>query len=370
LSSRFVKWKMKLPTFNYKFSKMKNRNIFITLAIIAFGFSACTDHSGHTTVTPQTELNINYKAAFVVNGGNANLSVIDLSTSVAKDQITLAGTFPHHIYVSPNRSLLAVAMTGADLSAGHVGHATGTGFKIHIVDAVKGLTTKTLDLTLMPHNASFSPDGKELWVGQSDVTASKVLVYDATAWTVKNTITVGKGLSEVTFSTNGSLAFAANTSENTVSVIDAATKAVVKTLTVGATPVGAWAGTNGKMFVDNEVGKSISVIDVATKTIESTINLGFKPGYAAYNTKNAELWVSDADNGKVVFYKLENNAWVKKSDLATGADAHAIAFSADETTAFVTNQGAKTVSIINTAAKTKTKDVVVGDKPNGILVKD
>jgi hypothetical protein len=84
-------------TFNYKFSKMKNRNIFIALAIIAFGFSACTDHSGHTTVTPQTELNINYKAAFVVNGGNANLSVIDLSTNVAKDQITLVGTFPHHI---------------------------------------------------------------------------------------------------------------------------------------------------------------------------------------------------------------------------------------------------------------------------------
>ena len=349
---------------------MKNRNIFFLLAVIAFGFSACTDHNGHTTVTPQAELNINYKAAFVVNGGNANLSVIDVATSVAKDKITLAGTFPHHIYVSPDRTRLAVAMTGADLSAGHVGHATGTGFKINIVDAVKGTTLKTLDLTLMPHNALFSPDGKELWVGQSDVAASKVLVYDATAWTVKNTITVGKGLSEVTFSSNGSFAFAANTSDNTVSVIDVATKAVVKTLTVGATPVGAWAGTNGKMFVDNETGKSISVIDVATKTIESTINLGFKPGYAAYHTKNAELWVSDADNGKVVFFKLENNAWTKKSDLATGADAHAIAFSADETTAFVTNQGAKTVSIINAATKTKTKDVAVGDKPNGILIKD
>jgi YVTN family beta-propeller protein len=348
---------------------MKNINSLVSMAIIALAFAACTGHN-HTTVTPQTELNINYKAAFVVNGGSANLSVIDLASSVAKEQITLSGTFPHHIYVSPDRSLLAVAMTGADLSAGHAGHATGTGFKILIVDAVKGLTVKTLDLALMPHNATFSPDGKELWVGQSDVAASKVLVYDATTWTVKNTITVGKGLSEVTFSANGSLVFAANTDENTVSVIDIATKSVVKTLTVGTTPVGAWAGSNGKMFVDNEVGKSISVIDVATKAVESTINLGFKPGYAAYNTKNTELWVSDADNGKVVFFKFENNIWTKKSELATGTDAHAIAFSTDETTAFVTNQGAKTVSIINVAAKTKTKDVVVGDKPNGILVKD
>lgn len=348
---------------------MKKNKFSILMALIAICFAACTDHSGHD-VTPQTELNINYKAAFVVNGGSANLSVVDLSTNLVKDQITLAGTFPHHIYMSPDRTRLAVAMTGADLSGGHAGHATGTGFKIHIVDAVKGLTVKTLDLPLMPHNATFSPDGKELWVGQSDATASKVLVYETTAWTVKNTITVGKGLSEVTFSTNGSLVFAANTDENTVSIIDVATKTAVKTLTVGATPVGAWAGANGKMFVDNEVGKSISVIDVATKNVESTINLGFKPGYAAYHVKNAELWVSDADNGKVVFFKFENAVWTKKSDLATGTDAHAITFSADETTAFVTNQGAKTVSVINAAAKTKTKDIVVGDKPNGILVKD
>lgn len=50
-------------------------------------------------------------------------------------------------------------------------------------------------------------------------------------------------------------------------------------------------------------------------------------------------------------------------------DAHAIAFTKDVTIAYVSNQGAARVSVINVATLTKLKDITVGQKPNGIVLK-
>jgi YVTN family beta-propeller protein len=122
------------------------------------------------------------------------------------------------------------------------------------------------------------------------------------------------------------------------------------------------------MFVDNEDGQTISVIDVASNAKVATINLGFKPGFAAYNTTANELWVTDFTNGKVVYYlDMGANTWMKHGEFATGAGAHAIAFSG--TYGYVTNQGANTVSLINVATHAKIKDIAVGKKPNGIVFK-
>ncbi|WP_225987796.1 YncE family protein [Rufibacter sp. LB8] len=59
----------------------------------------------------------------------------------------------------------------------------------------------------------------------------------------------------------------------------------------------------------------------------------------AYHPDQQELWVSDATNGKVVYYKKANGLWARQGAITTGADAHAIAFSPDGTIAYVTNQG-------------------------------
>ena len=97
------------------------------------------------------------------------------------------------------------------------------------------------------------------------------------------------------------------------------------TLTVGQDPVGAWTASNGKMYVDNETSQTISEITVSSMSVTATINLGFKPGYAAYNSSNSELWVSDATNGKVAYYTFDGTNWNLQGNITTGADAHAIA---------------------------------------------
>lgn len=342
---------------------------FIAIIIIAFTVSSCKKHDEHDS-NHDNPLNINYPAAYVVNGASNNLSVIRLSDNTVSETIGLNGaTFPHHIYINPAKTKLAIAITSSDLSGGHGGHTSATaGLKVQIIDANTGIIDKEIALSKMPHNAIFNNSGTELWIGQFDTIQSQVLIYKTSDWTLQSTINVGKGLSEVTFSNDGLMAFACNTMDGTITLIDANSKMVKTTLVVGADPVGAWSASNGNMYVDNEKSQNISEISVSSMSVTSTINLGFKPGYVAFHNLSGELWVSDATNGKVVYYTLNSGVWSLKGNIITGADAHAIAFNIDGTKAYVTNQGAGSVSVIDVSSHKVLETISVGLKPNGIAL--
>jgi YVTN family beta-propeller protein len=340
-----------------------------TFAALSFMALAALMGCKKTTIMPN--LNINYPAAFVVSGGDNNLQVVDLATNKVRETIGLNGaTFPHHIYFNKDKSLMSIGIISQDISGGHSAHSSTVtkGFKVIVLETATGNERKILNTTALPHNGIFSPDGKELWVGQG-ADAGEVLIFNTTDFAQTKSIKVGKQPSEVTFSTDGSLAFVANTGDATVTVIDPATKTVKTTIAVGAAPVGAWAAVNGKMYCDNETAQTVSEIDVATQKVTETIALGFKPGYVAYNDFNKEVWVSDATSGKVVYYKIVSGKWTKQGEIATGADAHAITFTADNKTAYVTNQGAGTVSVISASDHKVSATITVGSKPNGIILK-
>lgn len=337
----------------------------------------------HELTSAIPELNINYPAAYVVNGESSTISVIRLSDNTVTETIKLGemsdphhggmnmGTgisWPHHIYINSAKTQLAIGVPGMDLSGGHTGGMMDMTGKIAIVDAVKGKITKTIDLPVSNHNAAFSPSGNEIWTSQMQK-IGKVLVYDASTYTLKNTIDVKMEPAEVTFSSDGMMAFVANGGSDTVTVIRVADKIVMGQVAVGGDPVGAWTGADGNMYVDNETGQSITVIKVANMSIVTTIALGFMPGIAAFNNSRNELWVTDPDNGKVYWYTKSGTVYTHVNEFTTGAGAHAIAFSADGMTAYVTNQNASTVSVVDVMNHTETKEITVGTKPNGITIK-
>lgn len=330
-----------------------------------------------------TEKNINYPAAYVVNGQSNTVSVIRLSDNTVTETLKLGeasdaghggmamGTgisWPHHLSLSPDKSKLAIGVPGMDLSAGHSGGITGMTGKIAVVDAVKGTVIKVIELPVMNHNAIYSPNGTEIWTAQMKEQGT-VLVYDANTYTLKNTIPVSKMPAEVTFSSDGSLAFVANGGSDSVTVIGVGTKSVMGKIKVGTEPVGAWTGADGNMYVDNEEGKSITVIKASTMAVDTTFSLGFMPGVAAYNNAMNELWVTDPENGKVHYWSKSAGKFSKGGAFDTGAGAHAVAFSQDGMTAYITNQGASSVSIANVMTHLETKEVTVGTKPNGIVIK-
>lgn len=357
---------------------MKNKILILSVVIglVAVNLVSCkkkeeTKAEDHTVTHPvTTPLNINYPAAYIVNGSSNNISVMKLSDNSITETISLNGaTFPHHIYLNHTKTKMAVAITSKDLSAGHAGHGGAVaGQKIQIIDVVTGTIDKEISVPQLPHNAIYNPTSTELWIPQGDSVLGTVLVYKTSDWTLQNTINVGKLPSEVTFSNDGSKVYVANTKDGSVSIIDPTSKIVLQTINTGVNPVGAWAATNGKMYADNEGSQTVSEIDVLTNTITATLNLGFTPAYVAYNSSNLELWISDVTNGKVVYYTLVSGVWTMQGSTITGTNAHAIAFSTDGSKAYVTNQDANTISVINVATHTVTATVNTGSKPNGIVL--
>lgn len=331
------------------------------------------EHAGHggTTEAPSSVAvsPITFDAVFAVNGGSNSISVIDAGAKSVASTIQLTNAmYPHHIYLSADRSKMLVAVPGIDLSgghegAGHTGHAGGTGGAVLLMDATTGKTLASMTLEGPNHNAIFSPDGSEVWTSHL-ATPGDIIILDGTTLEHKMEIPVGDGPEEVTFSLDGKYGFVANGSSNSVSVLDTASKQVIKTIPVGQGPVGPWPGNDNIMYVDNESGKTVSAIDVATLSVVRTYDLGFTPGFAA-TAPGGELWVTDSDNGKVVFYAAGTSN--RTGEATTGAGAHAIAFSADGKTGYVTNQAADSLTIVDVATHTAVSTIATGSKPNGLV---
>lgn len=330
--------------------------------------------------SPSPDLAITFPAAYVVNGESSTLSVLSLTTNEVAGLVQLTNSpdghgghggawlrYPHHAALHPDGTLLALGIPGIDLSAGHGGepHNGESKASVTLIDARTGTIKKVLSLPAPNHNAIFSPDGGEIWTSQMQANG-QVLVYDAMTYDLKNTIPVGKEPAEVTFSTDGSTAFVANGADQTVTAIDPQTKQVRATVPVGANPVGAWPGADGRMYVDNEDGRSISVLDVKTLRVLETIPLGFMPGFAAYEPTTGELWVTDPEGGTVHWWTKTAGGYQRAGRFLTGAGAHAIAFRGS--TAYVTNQDAGTVSVVDRTKHQSIKEIRVGLKPNGIVL--
>ncbi len=355
---------------------------------------------------------VTYDAAYIVNGESNSISVINLETNKVEKTIDLANLksdiesgimnmnmdnlWPHHIYLSPDKSKLAIAASGMDFSSGHnltpdtasisgttdehSSHHSGESTtsttassmqmsgKIIILDAISGKLLKEITMEGMTHNAVFSPDGKELWAAVM-MTEGKVKVYDANTFLLLNSITVGQMPAEVTFSDDGKKAFVANGMSNSVTVIDAATKLVIDTISTGKEPVGAWPGMDGMMYVDNEEGQSISVINGMTNMMTDTVYLGFMPGMATRNTMMEQMWVSDPANSKIHYWTKSDTGFVHSGSVNVGIGAHAIAFSKDGKMGYVTNQFDGTVSVVDVSTKLQLLKISVGVKPNGIVIR-
>lgn len=118
------------------------------------------------------------------------------------------------------------------------------------------------------------------------------------------------------------------------------------------------------MPIENQHSQTVSVIDRRHLHVDFEYNLGFTPGYARLGP-DGHVWVTDGDNGRVAIYSQFRDRLL---DLITvGAGAHAIEFSANGERAYITNQFANSVSVIDVDTRQVIATVPVGEKPNGLV---
>jgi YVTN family beta-propeller protein len=313
---------------------------------------------------------VDYPAAYVVNSDNT-ISVINLLTQSVDTTFLIPSSgqaFAHHIYKSSNNRKLVIALPSTDLSNGHDQlHSISSTGGIAVLDATNGNLLQRTSTTSANHNAIFSPDGKEIWSALMSHDEPKVLIFNADDLSLIKEIQVGTDASEVTFSSDGKIAFVAAQESSFVYAIDAKTKEVAKQIKVDFFPTNVWPGNN-RVFVENKNRRSINIINSQSLATVEAIDLDFEPGFTLFHEKSESLWICDAKNNQVRFFSKNGSAWNEMEKVTTNTDAHAIAISDKYAIALIVNQRANTVSVIDLVTRKKLKEIVVGLKPNGIVL--
>ncbi|MFG1933588.1 Ig-like domain-containing protein [Mycobacterium sp. NPDC048908] len=205
------------------------------------------------------------------------------------------------------------------------------------------------------------------------VTVQVAAALPPTSPTTNNAVDVGTGPSGVAVLKNNN-AYVVNYDSNSVTVIDTATKQVVKTIDVGSGPISVAAvdtTQRQRVYVTNSLSNTVSVIDPNTNTVISTITVpvqdgSYYDGYYDYTftypNRVAEVVASpnrlyvNATDGTISVFDTTNdaNTLLRTNPLGVFTD---LEISPDGTRLYGTQGGSLTV--INTTTMSAT-NVTVG----------
>lgn len=167
---------------------------------------------------------------------------------------------------------------------------------------------------------------------------------------------------------NNGFAYIANSSSNTVSVVNVSSNTVLTTIPVGQSPAGVYLSPDhSKVYVANYNSNSISVINVTSNSVTSTISLSGQPSNLVVSPDGNTLYVTtNYNSGSVSVVNVSSNT--EKQMITVGTNPQGIAISPDGRQVFVANFGSNNVSVINTLTGTVAATVTVGLKPLGVAV--
>ena len=215
----------------------------------------------HVIVDPQGA------RAFVTNGGDNTISVIDLSRRQVVKSIAV-GKSPHGLRMSPDGETIYVANTGDN--------------SVSLVNVRELDEVARIPVGKAPVQVAFTPDGRRCYISLRD--ENGVAVIDTASRRVIAKIPVGPSPIQVFALPNGREVYVANQGTQaapgtTVSVIDTATQKVVAEIVTGAGAHGIVVSTSGdRVFVANTFADTVSEIDPVGHRAVRSIPVGSGPG--------------------------------------------------------------------------------------------
>jgi YVTN family beta-propeller protein len=205
------------------------------------------------------------------------------------------------------------------------------------------------------------PDSLALGAGSAwatDTTDNTVTRLDASASTVIQRIPVGDSPAGIAFGFGA--VWVANSGDRTVSRIDPTTNQVVAVIPVGTAPTGI-ATDDRWVWVTNRLDHTLSRIDPDDGSAE-TFNAGATPLGVA--TAAGSVWVADGDTSLVIQVDAQSGA--VRAQVPVGNGPSAIAATPQGDAVWVVNGRDGTVARIDTTTARVTAAITVGADPTGI----
>lgn len=132
-----------------------------------------------------------------------------------------------------------------------------------------------------PEGIDISPDGKELWVGNTG--DGSIDIIDVSSNRIKQRLTVGKVPIRIKFTPDGKRVLVSDNGAAELLVIDAQKREVIKRLKAEGSPVGLLVTPDGKRaFIARSGANLISVVDLGTLDFVGDIRTGNNPDGMAW----------------------------------------------------------------------------------------
>jgi DNA-binding beta-propeller fold protein YncE len=182
--------------------------------------------------------------AFVLNSGDASMSVLDVAQGTELRRVPLLRE-PHHMALTPDHKSLLVGDT--------------SGNTLFFIDPATGAVQRQMPMS-DPYQLQFSPNAKFLVV--NGLARNQVDIYDAGTFALLHRIPIRSMPSHLNFSPDSRTVYVSLQQTNALAAIDLASGKVLWDRKVGETPAGVlWH--SGKLLVANMGGDGLAVVDPA-----------------------------------------------------------------------------------------------------------
>ncbi|HKV98868.1 MAG TPA: YncE family protein [Vicinamibacterales bacterium] len=298
------------------------------------------------------------RAGFVLvaNQQSASASLINLKDDSAK--IIAVGNGPHEAVIAPSGRTGVVTIYGL---------AGAPGNELAVIDIARGSVTKMISLGqyTRPHGANFLP-GDETRVAVTSETTRNVVIVNLTDGTVEHAIPTNAATSHmVAITADGTRAFTSNIGGGSVSELDLAASAPVRTIAVAPQVEGiAVTPDGGAVWAGSNANGTVSIIDTKTGTIAATLPGFSLPYRLAMSRDGRTAIVCDPQGDKlhVADVRARRIVWT----LDGIGSPRGVNIAPDGKTAFVTLAADETMGVIDLETRKLTRKIKVQQSPDGV----
>jgi YVTN family beta-propeller protein len=288
--------------------------------------------------------------AYVGNFKDNTVSVIDTAAGAVVATIPIAAG-PHGMAITPDGRWLYVSSDGSST--------------VSVIDTSIDRVTKTIEVGKSPHGVTLVP-GKELLLVAVNG-EDKIAFVDTAKQSVIATVNVGKPHT-IGVSPDGKVAYISSQVPGNfeVAIIDLTVRKVVRTIALDKTPRDLEYSSDGKAVYFTKAGANvIEVLDPASDKIVAEIPTGVSPHYVNHPRNTMYGMAIVQGPGELLLFDVKTNSTVRS--IKVGDQPHWLAVSGDGKTAYVTNEGSNTLSVVDIASG-KTTTITVGNQPRKVAV--